>query len=122
MKCDMDDTAAAFLKFTVTGRFSSEEGKEILKRIADGCATQKKSKVLVYVTLDEKVPSTFDRYDLGVFVSNLFLDKIIMAVVVKSAQVSRFSETVAHNRGTRIFITESEGDAVSWLNHHDARR
>jgi hypothetical protein len=116
MKCETIATEGPILKVNITGRFSTVDGKDILTKIAECCAKEGKKKVLVNVTIEEGIPSTFERYDMGIFVSNLFRTDIIMAVVVKSAQVSRFSETVAHNRGTRIFITENEKEAVNWLN------
>ena len=120
MKCEIIAIEGSILKVKITGRFSKDDGKDILTKIAECCAKEGKKKVLVHVTLDEVLPSTYDRYDMGIFVSNLFKTDIIMAVVVKSSQVSRFSETVAHNRGTKIFITENEKEALDWLNSHDA--
>lgn len=114
----------AFLRATVSGRFSLAEANDCLAQIFAKALDQGARSVLVDCTAMEGVITSLDRYQHGVFVSEQMqkpggneLRTTRLAYVVRPPIIApdRFGETVAVNRGVWGHAFEDEADAVAWL-------
>ncbi len=113
-----------YLRVILEGEFQLKELQTIAKRIFDFCFQAKKVKVLVDARKVTGRPSLLTKIDLA----DSMVEKQ-MEYIVKGAERLRiahvlaegiaepkgFGETLAANRGGKIFVTTSMEEALRWL-------
>ncbi|HUI30046.1 MAG TPA: DUF4180 domain-containing protein [Candidatus Acidoferrales bacterium] len=115
MKYSLKETKEDYSYFEITGIYSLDEGKKMIEEIYNHCMENKIHKLLVDITKKDGIIPNFDRFVLGELIAKLFSFRIKLAVIGKKDQINKFSETVAHNRGSQLFIFSDKTEALEWL-------
>ena len=116
------DVKKNYIHVTVSGTFCMVTYRSIIEVILSECVKNKKSRILFDERKVKGNMSTFERYNLSIFFSNLsrehpFTFKVKIAVVGFQPLIypDRFGETVALNRGINIKVTNDIDEAINWL-------
>ncbi len=115
-----------FLRATVKGDFSLEEGKKIMLEIMNAAARHKDEKVLIDGRELRGNPKTIHRFYLGKLAAQIVLKCVQkggqchvpqLAYVLETPVLDprRFGETVAVNRGVFVKVFDNIDDALEWL-------
>jgi len=73
------------------------------------------SKALVDTRDQEKMPGTFDVFQLFSTLPNNLRAALLVQDDQNTAESQKFAETVCLNRGIQVRIFSSEGEALTWL-------
>lgn len=106
----------------VSGTYSEIEGTRIIEELHEECEKRKKRKLLVDITGKDGVIPVADRFFFGKQIAGLYRYNVKMAVIGRKSHITRFSETVAVNRGGNLGIFDNKPDAVAWLKSTHKKR
>ena len=116
------DVKKDYIHVTVSGTFCLSTYRSIIEVTLSKCIINKKSIILLDLRTSQGNISTYERFYLAVFFSNLsrehpFTFKVKIAVVGFPPLIdpNRFGETVALNRGINIKVTNDIDEAINWL-------
>ena len=56
-----------------------------------------------------------ERYFLGEEFAQVVSYRLAIAIFVREELITKFLETVATNRGAKMFVTSDKGKALAWL-------
>jgi hypothetical protein len=115
MKYRLVEENKSYLHFEITGKYSKYKGKKIIEDIFEQCVEKKVNRLMVDIRKKIGVISDWDRFFFGEFIARVFTYKVKLAVIGKKELINRFSETVAVNRGTQLFIFSEIPEALDWL-------
>jgi hypothetical protein len=101
------------------GTFTLEQGMQQVLAAITYAREQSIDKLLVDTTrmVTPGMPTTLDRYTLGVTFAQAARSSVRVAVIVKPEMIDpeRFGVTVATNRGMQVNVFTNEADALAWL-------
>ena len=93
---------------------------EMLGKVDETACATGVYRVLFDLRESEEGFSVVDKYELGVYLANLFSSKYTVAVVIRKEHITGFLEQVAHNRGAARFIeSDDEAFALRWLRENE---
>lgn len=73
-----------------------------------------RTKMLVDVTTSYP-PTEMEKFQMAELGAGIFENKIKMAVLTNPRNINKFFENVAVNRGSNVYVTDNEKDALEWL-------
>jgi hypothetical protein len=115
MKFEVIEANHDYLFVEITGDYKLYSGMKLMEEIFDLCQERNVNKILIDITKKQGMISNWDRYILGKLIAKLFSYKIKLAVIGRKELINKFSETVAQNRGGKLFISSDKADAMEWL-------
>ena len=110
------ETRSDYIVMRITGVYNSRQFLGYPQIMLDACLKADVKKILVDATLvDFSNLSTMERFFLGEEIASVVSNKVAIALVVPEQIITHFSETVAVNRGAKIFVAFNTERAVEWL-------
>ena len=105
-----------YLQLNITGTYNKDVFLSLPEKIIAKCEKEKIFKILVNALgLKNANLSTTDRFFLGEKFGKEFRHRIHIAVVWPAKYIDKFAETVAQNRGGKMFVTGDFETAEEWL-------
>ncbi len=105
-----------YLYIILLGEFSREEFLKLIDTFWDECNKRKKDRLLLNALkiYNPDIPK-IERFALGEKIAKLVGYKIKISVVWPKKYIDNFAETVAVNRGSRMFVHDDLDIAREWL-------
>ena len=110
--CESDK---ALLRVTLEGDYPTDNVAQLVAQIREQQLSHNCNKILIHALAVEKPQSEFDRYTSGEALSSTFGNQVRIAIVYPAEITTKFTETVAVNRGAFLRIMPTEEDAINWL-------
>lgn len=110
--CEPDD---AFLRVTLEGDYPTDNLPKVVAEIREAQLQYQANKILINALAVEAPQSEFQRYAVGELLSSTFGSQVKIVIVYPAEITTKFTETVAVNRGTFLRIMPSEAEAIDWL-------
>ncbi len=110
------DVQPEYVRISISGTYSFEALKNMFSdiyRIAVDCA---RDRVLIDSRQALGTMTESDKFFLGTTIAEVFGARIKAAGLMRPGVITRMGEMAAVNRGARFFVTESESEALAWLN------
>ena len=104
----------------LTGRFELTKAEKMLSDIIDASLAHRLPHILIDSTdLDEEI-SILDRFEIGILLAENQLKDTCYAVLCRDEQLlpDNFLENVARNRGARLKVITTMGEALTWFETH----
>jgi len=105
----------AHLEVVITGDYSTASALVVLDEIREQAVQSGHTSILADVTGTTGAFSSFDRYELGSKLVELFHGRYKIVTVELAKRINKMVENVAVNRGVNYFITDNREAALGWL-------
>lgn len=105
-----------YIRINVLGEFSVPNIFELVGFVKESCVKLSADSVLVDCSNVSGSLSEADRFAGGKHVAEVLGPDIRSALVLPIGQVTKLGEMTAVNRGAQLFVTDSETEAIDWLN------
>lgn len=97
------------------GTFSLKYMLSTIHEVAERCRKENLNKVLIDVRSLNGSPNIFERYLLGLEIARTWGQGLKAAILVRAEIHNRMTENTAVNRGARVRVKTSLGEALEWL-------
>lgn len=104
-----------YVRVAASGEYSLERMFEFIDRIKVEADTAGRDRVLIDPREVIGDMTEADRFMAGRRVAEVFGPRLKAACVMNPGKVTKLGELTAVNRGANFFVTESETEAVRWL-------
>lgn len=109
------DTVLHLLNVEVSGNYSLHGMKKMVTELREHCHKVNCFNVIVNVATLTEAVNDMDRYELGVYVSEIFKQDIRLGVLDRKERINYFFETVAINRFTDVKVSHDIDELIAWL-------
>ena len=110
------ETRSDYIVMRITGVYNSRQFLGYPQIMLDACRKADVKKILVDATLvDFSNLSTMERYLLGEEFGQVVSYHLAIAILVREELITNFLETVATNRGAKMFVSSENDKALAWL-------
>ncbi len=104
-----------YLRMTATGKFSIPDLFEFIERVMTEAIAARRDKVLVDSRGVIGAISDTERFMGGLQSAKVFGSRLKVAVLMPAETITKMAELAATNRGTKLLISGSEDEAITWL-------
>ena len=104
-----------YVRLTATGRYSLESVFNFLETVKTEADKAVRKLVLIDTREIEGNMTEADRFFAGRRLAESFGSRLKTAVLLPSYKITKLGEAVAVSRGARLFVTDSEDEALKWL-------
>jgi hypothetical protein len=112
--------AEGYVHCVITGLVSAADVQGLIHRVRREAETAKCPNVLLDLTEAFAKKALLDRFSMGVQAADSWGDRIRVAVVFRPAEITKFFENVAVNRGAQVAVLPSKPAALKWLKGESA--
>jgi hypothetical protein len=107
--------AKGYLHCVITGLVSATDVQGLVHRVRRESETAQCPNVLLDLTEAFAKKTLLDRFSMGVQAAEAWGSHIRVAVVFRTAEITKFFENVAVNRGAQVAVLPSKSAALKWL-------
>lgn len=106
-----------YLEVRLQSAGTIKEVRQQLQELVDHCKNARPSRVLIDFRESPFIPTTMERFEMGVFGGKLFPYVERAACLARTEQIDprKFASVVAQNRGLRVDVFDDPTPALSWL-------
>ena len=105
-----------YLKIHLSGEISYDEISDLLVTIKKLAEENNRTRILVdAMNVSNTNMPVMEKFHVGELSVDIFGYKNKIALVSKPEHINKFMETVAVNRGVRLYVVGNEQDALRWL-------
>lgn len=107
--------AEGYVHCAITGLVSATDVQGLVHRVRREAESAHCPKVLLDLTEAFAKKTLLDRFSMGVQAAEAWGSEIRVAVVFRPAEITKFFENVAVNRGAQVAVLPSKPAALKWL-------
>ncbi len=105
-----------YIHIDFSGEYSFSELMKQIDRIRSEAERGDRDRVLIDARLIRGRMTESEKFFLGSHIAEVFGVKLKAVALMPSGHITKLGEMAAVNRGARFFVTESEEEALKWLN------
>lgn len=105
-----------YIRVSISGTYTFEALKNMFSDIYRIAMENQKERVLIDSREVLGTMTESDKFFLGTTIAEVFGARLKAVGLIRPGVITRMGEMAAVNRGARFFVTESEEEALTWLN------
>jgi len=116
MSLDMSvEVLPRFVQIELNGVYSFSNLMEHVENFRSEADKAGKNHILIDARRVEGKMTESEKFFVGTRIAEVFGARFKTAVIMAPGNITKMGEMAAINRGARLFITESESEAIEWL-------
>ena len=110
-----------FVQIELLGVYTFSELMAQVERFRAEAEKAGRNQILIDARSIEGKMTESEKFFVGTRIAEVFGARLKMAILAPKGHVTKMGEMAAINRGARLFVTESECEAIEWLDTSTAR-
>ena len=116
MSLDMSvEVLPKFVQIELLGVYTFSDLMEQVEKFRSEADAAGRNNLLIDARTVEGKMTESEKFFVGTRIAEVFGARLKTAVIVPPGNVTKMGEMAAINRGARLLVTESEGEALEWL-------
>jgi hypothetical protein len=109
-----------FVQIELSGEYTFSDLMEQVEKFRSEADKASRNHILIDARSVQGKMTESEKFFVGTRIAEVFGARLKTAVIVPPGNVTKMGEMAAINRGARLFVTESEGEAIDWLERPSA--